>query len=356
MDKIATQIIDFYDDLEGAVLKKHFPTPEDLPEVVKQAKLLSEDERSRLREPLFALVLKNHEGSFKKYACTDKANTLLSAIYLLDQGQKVLPEEAVKVAAYNIASACEQFGMAVPEPLQKLASNEAPESPILDVTDLNKKEPEKEACYHCIESEKKYPIDSFDELEKAAEFFENHYKSIHPEKRREYCLNLTKRAQELEVSVPKRIKKYASDDYVDNLELRQQLAARMEKTADKKQAQLYSTLFEKRASMPAGVFAHVLSEIDQQTKVAEYWDSVVPDPFDTVLTLKKEAGYSYNSSQGYIDEEMLKKLAPNRELLKKAFGDDFADTFQKRPVEVFKSLPEPEKTTIMRLSSAVTSP
>jgi hypothetical protein len=53
----------------------------------------------------------NNEGMvMRKFACIDAGNTLLSMLYL-EQAADVLPDEAVKVAAANIATFAEDFGL-----------------------------------------------------------------------------------------------------------------------------------------------------------------------------------------------------------------------------------------------------
>jgi len=117
--KTAGVVLDFYDDLEGALLKRSFPTAETLPEVIKVAHILSSEERDILRDDAFALVMKNDGKMIRKFACVDPGNTLLSALYLAENADR-LPEEAVKVAAANIGQACSFFGLPI-ESLEKIA-------------------------------------------------------------------------------------------------------------------------------------------------------------------------------------------------------------------------------------------
>jgi hypothetical protein len=107
--KTAGVVFDFYDDLSGSLLKTAFPTPNDLPELVKTAHILSPEERDVLRDEAYALVMSNEGKVLRKFACVDAGNTLLSCLYFEENAQK-LPEEAVKVAAQNLASFCQDFG------------------------------------------------------------------------------------------------------------------------------------------------------------------------------------------------------------------------------------------------------
>jgi len=353
MDKLAGQIIDFYDDAEGTILRKRFPTMEALPEVIKTAELLSEDERERLREPLFALVLQNGEERMKKFACTDEANTMLSVMYLLDHAQNVLPEKATKTAAQNLVSACGTYEISPPEELVTLAGSTTEEklSSFVDVTKLEAPTTPTDISHYCLTKEARYPLQSYDQVQKAVKYFDDHSSGFHPSTRREYSLNLTKRANDLGIPVGEKIEKYAADSYVDDMQLRAELSLRMQKTASEEHKKMYVKLFEKRASLQPGVFAHTLMNIDEQAGLSDYWDGALQDPYAASL-MPKVAGYSYNSSQGYVDEEDLKRVLEYPDLLKKAFGSDFAQEFTKKPVAMFQALPEPEKNVIIKMISA----
>lgn len=107
--KTAGVVFDFYDDPSGELVKTAFPTVKTLPESIKQAHILSSEERDVLRDEAFALIMSNEGKVLRKFACVDAGNTLLSCLYFEENAQR-LPEEAVKVAALNLASFCNDFG------------------------------------------------------------------------------------------------------------------------------------------------------------------------------------------------------------------------------------------------------
>ena len=111
--KTAGVMFDFYDDLNGSYLKESYPTPDSLPEIVKEAHILSPEERDVLRDEAFALTMVNEGKVLRKFACVDAGNTLLSALYFA-QSIDFLPEEARKTAAVNLYAACEEFGLDIP--------------------------------------------------------------------------------------------------------------------------------------------------------------------------------------------------------------------------------------------------
>lgn len=122
--RTAGVVFDFYDDMTGALLKESFPTPDSLPEIVKTAHILSSEERDVLRDEAFALVLVNEGKILRKFACVDAGNTLLSAMYFM-QNKDSLPEEAQKIASVNIQAACAEFGL----PLRDIEKIAMPKDP-----------------------------------------------------------------------------------------------------------------------------------------------------------------------------------------------------------------------------------
>lgn len=114
-------ILDVYDDLKGDVLRSLYPTPERLPDFVKSAMSLSAEDRNRLPDDAFALVLQTPEGrTLRKFACIDEGNTALSVQYFLANVHK-LPEAVQKTAAANLVTACGWYDLGVPAPLAKIA-------------------------------------------------------------------------------------------------------------------------------------------------------------------------------------------------------------------------------------------
>lgn len=112
-------IIDFYDDPQGLVLKEKLAADQ-VPDFIKEAHFLDEGHRARLPDDVFALVMLDQGAPMRKFACTDKGNTALSVIYLMENHHK-LPEPAVKTAAANLLTACKWYHLTPPVGLKKLA-------------------------------------------------------------------------------------------------------------------------------------------------------------------------------------------------------------------------------------------
>jgi hypothetical protein len=113
-------VLDVYDDFDGAVLRQVYPAFEDIPQTVKEAQVLSPEERRTLPDDVFALVLLNNGESLRKYACIDAGGTTLAVEYFLKTAYK-LPPEAQRVAAENLVTACGWYDLEVPEKLAGIA-------------------------------------------------------------------------------------------------------------------------------------------------------------------------------------------------------------------------------------------
>lgn len=113
-------MLDVYDDHDGSVLREVYPTFDDIPATVKEAHVLSAEDRRTLPDDVFALVLVNHGESLRKYACIDEGSTTLAIEYFVKNAHK-LPVNAQQSTAENLVTACGWYGLEAPEPLQKLA-------------------------------------------------------------------------------------------------------------------------------------------------------------------------------------------------------------------------------------------
>ncbi len=120
MQKLSGLVLDHYDDYDGAQFRSWYPTKGDVPDFIKQAHLLSPDEHGQLPDESFALVMVDGDKVFRKYACIDEGNVVLSIDYFLKNGHKV-PVEAQKVAAANLVTACGWYGLEPPDKLTKIA-------------------------------------------------------------------------------------------------------------------------------------------------------------------------------------------------------------------------------------------
>lgn len=112
-------ILDIYDDPKATVLLQKL-AGRPLPEELGNSDLLGPGDLARLPDHLFGLVATNGDSTLRKFATHDPAHTVTSVMYFLET-RNLLPAEVQKVAASNLLIACEEYGIAAPEQLQKVA-------------------------------------------------------------------------------------------------------------------------------------------------------------------------------------------------------------------------------------------
>lgn len=102
MIKIASLVYDVYTDVHKQDLMKMASS---MPDYVKDAELISEDQLDNLSDGDFALIFNTREGeTLRLFPILNKAHTWLAVQYFVRNKSK-LPEEAQKIAATNILNA-----------------------------------------------------------------------------------------------------------------------------------------------------------------------------------------------------------------------------------------------------------
>jgi hypothetical protein len=391
--KTAGLRLDFYDD--PSLLKEKFPTADELPNIVKEAYILSDGERDVLRDEAYALILLNEGRALRKFACVDAGNTFLSVLYFLENMDN-LPEEATKVAAANLLERCEEFGIEAPLLLKTSAMSRTRDpfkTPIVgdeadwaqrtnlvsvrggadsgkvmtsantmktasankvDISGLQApiKVKRSSAKLHALGDQ--YPLDSYADVQKAVEFFGDFGPNFSPAQRHEFCIKTASRANELGIEMPDDMMRYGSTEYAPDVEAH---LANRRAIVEKEWKPVYDELQEKRASVDPETFAQLLAQVDEATGLNYYYGGEVADPyyatFGGISESEKTAAWSWQSRVGdYVSEEQLTKLATNgRPLIHKHFSSEITNAFVKDPIAIFDSLPDNSKVILARLAS-----
>lgn len=372
-------IVDYYDDVYGTVLKDKIPQGDQIPDFIKKASYLSAEARAQLPDDAFAVVMVDKGTPIRKFACVDKGNTALSALYFLENHDK-LPTEVQKVAAANLIEACEAYGLDTPTALHKIATLKAKKAvPKEKGADLNgsdvmpysstktasvryvditgqsapTKMVKKAHKRYCLvkEGSARFPIDSYGQVLDASRWFDEHGTTLHPEDRREYCVKLAARADELGVMVTDRIRKYAGQDFAPDGEIKVAVASRMQFWAsDAPEQGVLRGMMDKYAGVTPDIFCEALRQFDEKTGLSNHWDDGIPDPWYSAYGFEKRAEWIWEQGNDRIVEEQLKKGAlENRETVAKMFGREMADSMVENPTQVFDSLPLDHKRIITRI-------
>lgn len=229
--------------------------------------------------------------------------------------------------------------------------------------DVSNKEPtkmlhEKKASLYALPSKTRYPLDSYAHVERASEYFDKYASAFTPDERREYCLNLVPRADELGIKVGNEARQYGAVEWGTDEKtafgytMRRQACGSISDFAD-----TLDMLYEKKAEIDPELFAATLVEFDKLAGLDHEYDRSIPDPYASVFGVKIAEEWSELIGNDYVTEQDLRRLAKiGMRSLKSTFDEEFAMEFRKNPVSIFQSLPLDQKRIVMRMANDNTGP
>lgn len=233
------------------------------------------------------------------------------------------------------------------------AKQEKRASNIVDVTELEAPEEKvvQEAKYTLLNGE--YPVDNFDQIKLAQEYFAENWREFSHQERHQYCTKLADRMNQLQLTVPETVARYGSDTYAADLDMH--LNARKDYVEEDLHPVLDS-LLEKKAYVKPETFAEALGAFDQFAGIDRYWDSKIADPYRSTFgpSSEKIAEENWNFTEMglYINEADLKTLAYTHiEKVRKQFGQEFAAKFVGNPKSVFEKQNKETKIILARMAS-----
>lgn len=354
-------VIDHHDDL-----CESFLAAVDMGEASEIMKISSWKESADLLDRDFALILVDEVGKeHRKFACFDAGNAVMSEWYLLNANHG-LPEEASKVAAANIASALEGFGIeptaatvywadssAGSDSRRVKVANTTPASYTASVGAPTSKMSMPAAKMPSAGMAAKGPsmgvkmASAFDYVSEVA----NAWDDLDPYDRHEAAVHLVKVASEVGASVPGHIFQYSGTSLNP---LFQKIAqARTQFTSNPEVAEGYTRLSKMAAAMDPDDVVEAMFLLDEQAQLNHRYGSRVPDPVLSVYGATKEAEYSWSVGSDYVTASMLKRYAGSMasNAMEDIFSEDLKDLFRKDPVTVFQKMPEEQQILVARLAS-----
>lgn len=401
MIKTAGAVFDFYDD-NGAFLREKL-AGQKVPEAIAEAAVLAPQGLAELPDNAFAGVIINGDDTLRKFACVDKGNTMVSAMYFLENRIKLPDTARIKIAS-NLLAACRHFQVAPPPALAKEAAGRvlikgdgaemtvprkgektadltgtnvmpitaAPSirkskqaavisDPYVDVTGSTVGPPRDytvldDSMYAMVSKDgiRSHPLQTWEQIKTAAEFFDESHKRMHPRTRRSFCEKVASRADSLGIiDIPDVIRKYGAQTYAPNSEMEMACDTRRQlwREHHDESVSLLNGLMEKRASIAPEIFAETLFQIDLLSGSDRLYDKAIPDPWASTFGLQKIAAWRWVSGNDVLTEDELKNFATSsRQLLNEHFGEDLAKGLGNNPVSVFESLPLPQQRVIARLA------
>lgn len=219
---------------------------------------------------------------------------------------------------------------------------------------------EKTAQYYAMPSMNRYPLDGFHQVKKASAYFDDFWKEMEPEDRREFAVHLVKRASALGMPVSGTASHYGAPGYAPRIHTLTELAAREDLVKTAEHQSLYDELKDQLGVLPPDVFAHTLHEIDKFAGIDEAYGRDCMDPWFTTFGTEKTAQQSEGSTVDpkdavvlgaeYMKVPDLVEFAKAKQTMVQArFGEDFAKELAADPAGIFDTLPRDQKIIMMRM-------
>lgn len=317
-------IVDHYDD-NGLLLRKTF-NGNNAPAIIKTAADLSD---SRVRhEADYALTYDTPFGREYKLPVVDAGNTLASALYFAEYGDK-LPPQHRKTAAANLKNALESFGFQAPDELTKTAAIELGYTGEAETASL----------------EQLFGVTDDD----AMEVVQGAFDGFSPRGKRRMMMKM----KEASVQTGTNMDDYARSELGTDLEMA--LDLRKLCVLEKEATVQLASLLEKSASMDPDKLASEIEMFDLEHSLTHLYGRIIPDPyasvFGTTLAIEKNASAMAVEVDGRTySPDTIQAFAHNSaDRVKDAFGDDFAEEFTRNPVAVMHSLPVTHQQAIARM-------
>lgn len=359
--------LDLYDD--PSVLSNR----SDVPDYVKSTKLMTKEARAALPLDSFALVMVTQDGQLHpKFPVHSVGDTWMS-LRSFEKNAHKLPLIMQETAAVHLEKAARLWSgkdNAVIPLIRKLAKqNPSVSSNFVTVTndmeyleDTVDKATEKfaekvanlssEDFALVVDGKGKYPLHNTECIKKACDWFDENRTGLQPKLRHEFANNLIKAASKHNyVVTTDSVFKYANyEGYADNFPV--MIQVRKNYVVDDTELHLLNDVLEKSAELHPTKCAALLEVVDKRLGLDKYWDTQFADPYESVFAMSKLADYSYSSDAGSVDGNDLRSYVKRekfRESLESYMSKDIIDELAQNPVEVFSSLPKPEKDLVMSL-------
>jgi hypothetical protein len=379
--KYAGVVLDWYDD-GGETLKQKFPTVKQLPGLIKRASIRPKES---LSDDDFALVMVDSGIPFCKYACHDPGTTAMSVIYFLENKDK-LPAEAQKIASENLIRSVEKFGKekiasaikeavnphlvasglgALGAQLNTVAkftdcnADGSTKTAFVDVTGkgpapiIKTARPDDPNDYALISDDgtRRFPIHTWELVKTAEGYFRENKVRFHAPARRQFAVKLASKAESMGYPIDPDIRRLGSTTYADSGRMRSAIDMRKLGFAKSSvESAFLNELFEKRAELEPEVYAECLRRFDLQEGLNRQWNTNIPDPWDSTFGIKTAAVVWEDGADRVTDEELQNLSLNHSELNQTTFTGNMIREFQKNPVDVFQSLPTPQKRMVARLA------
>lgn len=201
-----------------------------------------------------------------------------------------------------------------------------------------------------------YPIDTWDRVKLAEDYFQENRLRMEPQVRRQYAVKLAAKAHYLGYPLDPDIVERGACGYAHSGHLKAAIEMRKVACAPGDARAWLDELFEKRAHIGPGTYAMCLNRFDIEQGLNRAWDRAVLDPWESTFGINKVANVVWEQGGDRVTEDQLQNLAQNQQSgLQELYNESFTKEFLKDPVSIFNSMPDPQKKVIARLANDMSS-
>jgi hypothetical protein len=216
---------------------------------------------------------------------------------------------------------------------------------------------------YALPTKQKYPIETAEQIKTAAAYFDKYLGKMHPAERVAIAENMEKRASELGVLLENdwvhnynRKGPSYSPDFDMHMKMRKE--ACMARSVDHHGKRINAAdLLDKVASLKSHIkpqeMVDLLNDFDKKANLTADYDRKIRDPFFTVYGSSTNPSYDMRKLAADMSSKQLEHVALNDSFISKlasAYGKDFADGFKQDPVNVYDSMPAPDKQNILNIA------
>jgi len=217
--------------------------------------------------------------------------------------------------------------------------------------------------------DEKYPIETAEQLIKAAEYFDKNLPRFHPDERVKIASSIDHRANELKVNVDRgwitnytRMEKTASisPSFENSMKMRKEACIRhhislpeMEGVKEAKDkcvpCEIIAGIVKESSSIDPKELLNIVSEFDKKAGIEYLYDQQILDPYITVFGDLNNPEFDAIKVAGDATHYDLIRASRDQEKIaavKDKLGDDFASKFHDNPISAVNNLGSPEKTVL----------
>ena len=215
---------------------------------------------------------------------------------------------------------------------------------------------------YALPSQKKYPIETVEQIKTASEYFSKYITNFHPAERAAIAFNMEKRAGDLGVNLNKEwVSNYArrgtqySPDFELHMQMRKEACAGKSVSIGGKKfnaCEVLEKVASRKISTSPKDMADLLYDFDKKAGLTALYDHAIRDPLYTVYGSNNNPDFDKLADSDSVME--VKRASQREGFIKKiaaAFGDGFAADLKRNPEPIFKSMPAPEKQIITEMAN-----